>query len=131
MTFFSLYLGKQQKPCGKFAKRSFFSLLWRTPNFSRKTGISLSENLFVVMLRSPGKFFWGPFFLEKTCALCPRFLTLASSIPVLGLKRVCPREVSLCLGLGFFSVLGLRGYVLDPTSASYIFGKITSFFCQI
>ena len=28
--------------------------------------------------------------LEK---LCPRFLALASSIPVLGLERVCPREV--------------------------------------
>ena len=32
------------------------------------------------------------FFLESTCALCPWFLALASSIPVLGLESVCPRK---------------------------------------
>ena len=45
--------------------------------------------------RSPKNFCRRPFssFLEITCFLCCWSLALASSIPVLDLERVCPREV--------------------------------------
>ena len=41
--------------------------------------------------KSPEKLFWKPFFLEHL-RLCLWFLALASSIPILGLERVCPRK---------------------------------------
>ena len=54
--------------------------------------------------------------------LCPWSLALASSIPVLGLERFCPRKgcpwpwprIFLCV----FG-LGLEPYVLDSTSGRY------------
>ena len=45
-----------------------------------------------IFLRSSEKKFWRHFFLGNTCALRPCFLALAESLPVLGLKRVCPQE---------------------------------------
>ena len=39
--------------------------------------------------------------------MCSWFLALASSLPVLGLKIVCPRRAVLSLGLGLFCVFGL------------------------
>ena len=44
--------------------------------------------------RSPEKFLWRPFFFSfgEHLSLCPWSLALASSIPVLGLERVCPRK---------------------------------------
>ena len=38
------------------------------------------------------KFLWRPFFFGEHLRLCPWSLTLASSIPVLGLESVCPRK---------------------------------------
>ena len=60
---------KRQKPRWKFAKSFFASLIWRSPakNFRRP-------------------FFWGG------STLLPLSLTLASSVPVLGLERVCSRK---------------------------------------
>ena len=54
--------------------------------------------------------------LEK---LCLWSLALASTVPTLGLERVCLDKSILRLGLGFFKVVGLEGCVLDLTSASY------------
>ena len=43
--------------------------------------------------RSPKKKFWRRFFfLGEHLRLCPWSLALASSIPVLGLERFCPRK---------------------------------------
>ena len=43
--------------------------------------------------RSPKNFFWRLFFFENTnLRLCLWFLALASSIPVLGFEKVCPRK---------------------------------------
>ena len=42
--------------------------------------------------RLPEKLFWRPFFFGEQLRLCPWSLTLASSIPVLILERVCPRK---------------------------------------
>ena len=43
--------------------------------------------------RSPEKNFWRPFFcFGEQLRLCPWSLALASSIPVLGLERVCPQK---------------------------------------
>ena len=47
---------------------------------------------FFCFLRSPEKNFWRPIFRGEHLRLCPWFLALASSIPVLGLERVCPRR---------------------------------------
>ena len=114
MTFFSFYLGKRQKPRGKFGKTFFYFYFWRTPDFSRKFRVFSREDLF--FLRSPGKIFYGPFFLRALplCVLGPwpwprLFLSLASRGSVL--------EKSV-LDLGFFCVLGLglEGCVLDSTS---------------
>ena len=38
------------------------------------------------------KKFWRPFFFGEHLRLCPWSLALASSIPVLGLERVCPQK---------------------------------------
>ena len=70
------------------------------------------------------------FFFGEHLRLCPWFLALASSIPVLGLESVCPRKGcpwpwpriffgSLALASDFFCVLGLglEPCVLDSTSA--------------
>ena len=42
--------------------------------------------------RSPKKIFEEVFFFGEHLRLCPRSLALASSIPVLGLERFCPRK---------------------------------------
>ena len=42
--------------------------------------------------RLPGKNFWRTFFLGERLRLCPWSLALASSIPILGLERFCPRQ---------------------------------------
>ena len=62
-----------------------FTLPWKMKETSQKIG----EDLFF-FLRSPKNFFWGPsFFLgEHLCVV-----SLALSIPVLGLERVCLQEV--------------------------------------
>ena len=52
--------------------------------------------------------------LEK---LCP--WSLASSIPVFDLERVCPRKVVPCSWSRIFRVLGLVGCVLDSTSGDH------------
>ena len=62
------YIWKRQKPRGKFVKTVFIFVFWR----------------------SPEKFVWKPFFFGERLRLCP--LSLASSIPILGLERVCPRK---------------------------------------
>ena len=92
-------------------------LSWSTP----ETSLKLYENLFLeniwIFVKICDVFAWRPFFLENTCALWP--WSLASSIPVLGLERVCPRKVGLwpwprvflcILGLGF------EPCILDCTS---------------
>ena len=79
--------------------------------------------------RSPEKFIWRPFFwrfLEKKfwrlsffgehLRLCP--CSMASSIPVLGFERVCPRKG--CPWPRIFCVLGLEPCVLDSTSGCQI-----------
>ena len=120
MTFFSLYLGKRQNPRGKFAKTFLFL---RKPNFSRKIGVPCAKIFF---LEVAWKIFGGDFsfyfillFCENTCAL--RSWSLASSIHVLGLKRICLRSRCLALASDSFCVLslGLKGCVLDSTSAMY------------
>ena len=109
-------------PCPLHVKSTIFYLLkmgkghdhfcfssWSTPETSQK----IYEDIFLRtpellrkicdFLRARSSFFS----LMNTCALCPWSLALASSIPVLGLERVCPRKSVLGLGLGFFCVLGL------------------------
>ena len=64
--------------------------------------------------------------LEK---LCPRSLALASTIPVLGIERVCPRKVgSWHWSRIFFESLGLglEGCVFDSTS-----GNLIQLFCGL
>ena len=91
-------------------------------------------------------------FFGKHLRLCPWSLALASSIPVLGLERVCPRKgcpwpwpraflslasrgfvlgrAVLGLGFGFFCVLGLglEPCVLDSTSVIYY---LVLFVCSV
>ena len=50
------------------------------------------ETFFFFFWRSLEKFLWRPFFFGEHLRLCPWSLALASSIPVLGLERVCPRK---------------------------------------
>ena len=47
--------------------------------------------------------------------------SLASSIPVLGLERVCPRKGCPWPCPRMFCVLGLEGCVLDSTSVMFMF----------
>ena len=86
----------------KFLESVFY---WRTPekNFWR----------FNFFLRSPEKNFWKLFFFWRTLSL----VSLASSIFVLGLERVCPRKGCPWPRI-FFCVLGLglEPCVLDSTS---------------
>ena len=78
----------QDHDCSFFSSRS-------TPETSR---IIYEDLLFRERLKFYGKFasfLREDFFfylLENTCALCP--WSLSSSIPVLGLERLCPRKVS-------------------------------------
>ena len=66
--------------------------LWK-PFFFWKT-IEISWKICDLFERRPFFFFFFFFFfLQNTCALCPWSLALASNIPILGLKRACPREV--------------------------------------
>ena len=55
----------------------FFFFFVERLKFREQFAIFLSEDLF----------------FENTDELCPWFLVLASSIPVLGLESVCPRKV--------------------------------------
>ena len=93
--FFLLYLGKLRKPRGKFAKTFFLSnFLWKSASPRAKI---------FSFWRSPGKFFWAPFFFETTCTLCPwlrvflflasRSWSLASNFlgPWLWSRKLCPR----------------------------------------
>ena len=100
--------------------------------FGKRFVVEIARKIFVET------FFFFDFFFEDRLKnfcdfgehlhLCP--WSLASSIPVLGLKSVCPRKgcpwpwprfffVSLALASVFFCVLGLglEPYVLDSTSA--------------
>ena len=74
------YVGKRQKPLGKFAQTVFVFLFCRSPEKSFWRPF---------LFRSPEKKFWRPFFWEHL-RLCP--WSLASSIPALGLERVFPRK---------------------------------------
>ena len=67
--FFSRYLSNRQKLQGKFGKTFFLEIALKN--------------------------FWGPFFWRALaiCVLSPWLQAKASSIPVLGIERVCPREV--------------------------------------
>ena len=58
----------------------------------------------------------GKFTHHNSEKLRPRSLAVASTIPVLGLERVCPRKVGPW-PTTFFFVLGPEGCVLDSTSA--------------
>ena len=56
------------------------------------------------------------FFFENTCALCPCFLDLASSISVFGLEWVCPQKVgSWSWPRDFFESLALTSKVWSST----------------
>ena len=56
------------------------------------------------------------FFLENICALYSWSFALASSIPVLSLKKVCPRKVGSWPRI--FCVLGLELFVLNFNSGT-------------
>ena len=74
LTFFSRYLGNRQKSRRKFGKTFFFGerLIFRGKSASpRAKAFFFGEHLHLVSL----------------------ILGLASSIPVVGLERFCPREV--------------------------------------
>ena len=73
---FSLCLGNQLKSRRKFGKTFFFF------------GGRQKKN-------------WGTIFLEDTSALCLWSLALALRIPVLGLERVCSREIGPWYSYGF------------------------------
>ena len=62
--------------------------------------------------------------LEKLCSR-----SLASTIPVLDLEKVCPWTVCPCLCLDFFRVLGLglKGWVLESISADFTSIRIMLF----
>ena len=98
---------------------SAWKIFWKT-FFSGDRLKNFCEDLFFFFfLEIAWKIFVKTFFffiLESTCALCPWFLALASSIPVLGLESVCPRKgcpwpwpriffVSLALALALASSL--------------------------
>ena len=68
------------------------------------------ENVF--LRRSLEKFLWRPFFFWRALALVS--LALASSIPVLGLKRVCPRKGCPWLRI-FFVSLALASSLVSST----------------
>ena len=65
-----IFVGKRLKPRGKFAKTHFC----------------------FPQLENAWKKFWRLFLEGEHLCLCPWFLALDSSIPVLGLERVCPRK---------------------------------------
>ena len=68
------------------------------------------------------------FFFGEHLRLCP--WSLASSIPVLGLERVCPRKgCPWPWPRIFFCVLGLEPCVFDSTSAKIMFDYI-AFICK-
>ena len=100
MAFFSLYLGKRQKPRRKFAKIFFLFLLLGTPDFLWKIGVSSLEDLFF-SLEVAWKFFFG-----EHLRLCSR------SWPREGLFW---RSWSLALATDFFVFLALASKVVSPT----------------
>ena len=72
--------------------------------------------------RLPEILFCRPFFFGEHLRLCPWSLALASSIPVLGFERFCPRKGCPWPWI-FFCVLGLglEPCVLDSTSVEDLF----------
>ena len=120
----------QKLPCPRLEDSTFFELLkfcrlpekkilegvfyWRTPE---KT----FEDFF---LRSPEKFFEDLFFFGEHLRLCP--WSLASSIPVLGLKRVCPRKGCPWPRI-FFVSLVLTSSLVSSTPPLLIFIVIVNF----
>ena len=76
------------------------------------------------------------FFFGKPLRLCPWSLALASSIPVLGLERVCPRKgCPWPWPWIFFVFLPLASSLVSSTPPLVIifdwFGVITSFLIQL
>ena len=123
MTFFSVYFGNRQKPRGKFGKTFFlFFFCFENAWFFAENPRQLARRPFLVFFWKPSEKNFGGLFLfslENTCALCPYGFALASSIPVLGLERICPREVGPCwpwpqIFLCAFG-LSLEGCVLHST----------------
>ena len=86
---------------------------WKTPETSRKI---LRRAFLFSSFGDRLKKNFEDFFLKNTLRRCPWSMALASSIPVLGLERVCPRKSYPWPRI--FCVLGrgLKPCVLDSTS---------------
>ena len=83
------FAGKRQKPFGKSAETFFlFLCVFAVRDCLKK----FSKTIFIFVWRSNEKIFSVLFFQVHLC-LCPWSLALASSIPFLGLERVCLRKV--------------------------------------
>ena len=84
------------------------------------------------------KTFFEDLFFREHLWLCPWSLALASSIPVLGLGRFCPRKgCPWPWPRIFFCVLGLEPCVLDSTSGPQVLencpvlGSSTALFLEL